>query len=77
MFMIKSEVVGQPSVVSDELVQCERRHFKMSELSYEFLQISCEIITVRLGCHKFCTIWVLKKLTGAQKCRERLQFWLF
>jgi hypothetical protein len=53
MFMIKSEVVSWPSVVSEEHVQSERWHFKISELSYELLEISCEIITVRLGCHKF------------------------
>jgi hypothetical protein len=37
---------GQPSVVSDDLVQgvdrkiCERRRFTISEISYEFPQIS-------------------------------------
>jgi hypothetical protein len=54
MFTIKSEVVGRPSVVSDDFVQsadqiCERRLFTISELSCEFPQISrtllYEIIT--------------------------------
>jgi hypothetical protein len=79
MFTMKSDVVGQPSVVSDELVQsgdqknCERRwRFTISELSCEFPQISCtalyEIITVRLGYHHyFCTRWVLKILKGGNK----------
>jgi hypothetical protein len=60
---MKSEVVGWPSVLNDELVQnidkkiFERRRFTISELSYIFAQISrtvlYEIIAVRLGCHKF------------------------
>jgi transposase len=55
---------GRPSVVSDDLVQsveqtmCERWRFTISELLCEFTQTSCtvlcEIITVSLGCHKFC-----------------------
>jgi hypothetical protein len=78
--MMKSEAVGRPSVVSDDLVQsvdqkiCERRSFMISELSCEFPQISCillyEIITVRLGHHKFCTRWVLKILMGAHKMQR-------
>jgi hypothetical protein len=65
MFTMKSEVVGWPSVVSDDLVQsvderiCEKRRCIISELSCEFPQISraviYEIITVRVGYHKFCT----------------------
>jgi hypothetical protein len=57
--MTKSEVVGQPSVVSDDLVQnvdqkvCERLSFTISELLCEFPQIShtvlYEIITGRLS----------------------------
>jgi hypothetical protein len=55
---------GQPSVVSDDLVQsvdqniCERQRFTISELSCEFPNISrpvlYEIITDRLGYHKCC-----------------------
>jgi hypothetical protein len=64
---------GLPSVVSDDLVQsvdqkiCERRWFTISELSCEFPQISrtflYEIITIRLGYHKFCArcSWVCTK----------------
>jgi hypothetical protein len=63
MFTMKSEVVGRPSVVSDDFVQIvgkkrkkiERRRFTISELSCEFQQIShtvlYEIITDRLGYH--------------------------
>jgi murein endopeptidase len=74
MLTMKSKVVGQPSVVSDEHVQnvdqknCERQHFTISKLSCEFPQISrivlYEIITVKLGYHKFCARWVAKLLTG-------------
>jgi hypothetical protein len=63
--------------VSDDLVQsvdqkiCERQHFTFSELSCEFSQIShkllYEMITVRLGYHKFHTTWVPKMLMGAHK----------
>jgi hypothetical protein len=41
---------GQPSVVSDDLVQgvdqkiCERRRFTISEVSYEFPQISRTVL---------------------------------
>jgi transposase len=68
---------GRQSVVSDDLVQnvdpeiCERQRFTISELSYEFRQISLtvlhQIITVRIGYHEFCATWVLKMLTGAHK----------
>jgi hypothetical protein len=67
MFIMKSEVVGWPSVVSDDLVESvdqkihERRRFTISEFSCEFPQISrtvlYKIVTVRLGYHKFCTRW--------------------
>jgi hypothetical protein len=66
--MMKSEVVGWPSVVSDDLVQsvdqknCERQRFAFSEHLCRFQQISrslsYEIITVRLRYHKFCARWV-------------------
>jgi hypothetical protein len=65
---------GQPSVVSDDLVQSERWCFTISELSREFLQISRtflrEIFTVRLGYHKFCARWISKMLTGAHKTQR-------
>jgi hypothetical protein len=74
------EQSGWQIVASDDLVQnvdqkiCERRHFTISELSREFPRISrtllCEISTVRLGCHKLCTRWVLKVLTGAHKMQR-------
>jgi hypothetical protein len=61
---MKSELVGLSRVVCVDLVQnvdqkiCERWKFTISELLCEFLQILCtvlyEIITVRLGYHRFC-----------------------
>jgi hypothetical protein len=65
VFTMKNEVVGWPSVVSDDnLVRSigqklrEGLRFTFSEVSYEFPQISrtvlYEIITVRLGYHKCC-----------------------
>jgi hypothetical protein len=80
MFTMKSEVVGWPSIVSDDLVQrvdqkfCGRWPYTISELSCEFPEISCtvpyEIITVRLGCHKFCSKWVLKMHSGVHKMQK-------
>jgi hypothetical protein len=71
---------GRPSIVSDDLVQsfdrknCERRRFTTSELSCEFPQISrtvlYEIITARLGCHKFCAWLLLKMLIDAYKMQR-------
>jgi hypothetical protein len=81
MFAMKSEVVGQPSVVSDGHVQsvhqkiCERWYLTVSEILCEFPQILrivlYEIIIVRLGYHhKFCARWVLKMLTGVHKMQR-------
>jgi hypothetical protein len=80
MFTMKSEVVGRPSVVSDDLVQsvdkktCDRRRFTISDLSCEFPQISrnvlYDITTVRLGYQKFCARWVAKMLMGAHKTQK-------
>jgi hypothetical protein len=66
--------------VSDDLVQsvgqkiCERWHFIISGLLCEFPQISCsllyEIITVRLGYHKFFARWFSKMLTGVHKTQR-------
>jgi hypothetical protein len=58
MLKMQSEVVGHLWwVQSVDKNICERRHFTISELSWEFQQISCtvlyKIITVRPGCHKF------------------------
>jgi hypothetical protein len=87
MLMIKSEVVGRPSVVSDDLVQsvdqkiCERWCFTISELPCEFPQIShtvpYENNTVRLGYHKFCATWVLKILAVAYKTRRMASALIF
>jgi ethanolamine ammonia-lyase large subunit len=62
IFMMKSQVIGQPSVMSDGMVQsvdqklCETRCFTISALSREFPQISrtvlYEIIKVKVGYHK-------------------------
>jgi hypothetical protein len=61
LFTMKSEVVGRPSVVSDDLVQsvdqkiCVRLRFTTSEFSCEFPHISLtllyKIITIKLGSH--------------------------
>jgi hypothetical protein len=71
VFTVKSEVVGQPSVVSDDLVQSERWCFTTSEISCEFMPIShtvlYDIITVKLGYHKFCAIRIPKILMRAHK----------
>jgi hypothetical protein len=46
MFTMKSEAVGWPSVVTDDLVHstdqqiCERQHLKISDLSSEFPPVS-------------------------------------
>jgi hypothetical protein len=71
---------GQPSVVNDNLVQSvnkkitENGHFIISELSFEFPQISCtvlyEIVTHKLGCHKFWPRWVSKMLTDVHKMQR-------
>jgi hypothetical protein len=80
MFTMKNEVVGRSSVVSGDFVEsvdqkiCERRHFTISELSCELPKILhtllYEIITVRLGYHKFCATWVPKMLTNAHKTQR-------
>jgi hypothetical protein len=57
MFTIKIEMFSRPSVLSDDLVQSERRCFAISELSCQFQQIFCTVlyenITV-LDYQKFC-----------------------
>jgi hypothetical protein len=64
------EQSGQPSVVSDDIVQsvdqevCERQCFTIPSLLCKFQEISLtvlyKIITVRLDNHDLCTRWVLK-----------------
>jgi hypothetical protein len=59
LFTMKSQVVDESSVVSDDLGQsvdqkiCERQQFTISEVLCQFPQISCpvlyEIITDSLG----------------------------
>jgi hypothetical protein len=70
----------RPSVVSDDIIQkvltkiCERRRFTISELSLKFQQILhtvlYEIVTFRLGYHKFCARWVPEILTGGHKTQR-------
>jgi hypothetical protein len=71
---MKSEVVGRPSAVSDDFLQGERRRFTISELSCEFAVILrtllYEIIAVRLGCQKICSMLVPKMLTYAHKTQR-------
>jgi hypothetical protein len=61
----------QPSIVTDYTVQSERPGFTVSELLYEFPQISLtvlyEIVTFKEGCHKSNAWWVPKILTGVHK----------
>jgi hypothetical protein len=60
---------------------CERWHFTILELLCEFPQISCtvlyEIITLRLGYHKFYARWFWKCSWACTKYREWLWLWLF
>jgi hypothetical protein len=77
---MKSEVVGRPSVMNDDLVQsvdqriCETWCFTISDVLCEFPQISCTvlygIITVRLCYHKFYARLVPKMLMGAHKLQR-------
>jgi hypothetical protein len=70
----------RPSIVSDDLDQsvdqniCKRRCFKISKLPCEFPQISLtllyEIITVRLGYHKFWAGWDPKMIKGDHKTQR-------
>jgi hypothetical protein len=72
---------GRRYAVGDGLVQRGRWYLTISELSCEFPQISCtvfcDIITVRLGYHKFCARWVPQMLTdahGTQRMASALTF---
>jgi hypothetical protein len=67
---MKSKVVSQPSMVSDEFVQnvdqniCERQCSTVSEIwvnFHKFCTLLFRIITDILGCHKFAQ-------DGLQKC---------
>jgi hypothetical protein len=53
---------------------CEGKRLTVSELLGEFPQISLtvlyEIITVRLGYHKFCSRWVPKVFTDAHNIQR-------
>lgn len=71
---------GRPSVVNDELVNRvnekirENRRFTISELSEHFTEISRslvhEIVTEKLGYHKFCARWIPKVLTDDHKMKR-------
>ena len=68
---------GRPSIVTAELVEKvdaevrENRKFTITELSLSFPQISRsllhEIISEKLGYHKFCARWIPKLLTEDHK----------
>jgi hypothetical protein len=71
---MKSEVVGWPSVMSDDLVLSVDKKFMndgatVSELLCKFPQIShtvlYKIITVRVGYQNFCACLVQKMVTSA------------
>ena len=71
---------GRHSTATDELVQnvhqCVhgKRHFTISELSEEFPQTSrttlYQIVTDKLGYHKFCARWVTKRLTDFHRTQR-------
>jgi len=71
------EKSGRPSIVTDDLVAKvdekirENRRFTITELSLCFPQISrtllFEIVSQKLGYHKFCARWVPKLLTDHHK----------
>jgi hypothetical protein len=52
-------------VQSAEQIICERQDFTLSELTVLY-----DIITVRLGYHKFCAMWVLEMLMDAHKTQK-------
>jgi len=68
---------GRPTIVTDELVTKinekihENRRFTITEFSLGFPQISRsllhEIVTEKLGYHKFCARWVSKLLSEDHK----------
>jgi hypothetical protein len=80
MFTMKNEVVVgrlQYAMILPQRVDqkfCVREGFTISEFSCKFPQISrtvlYEIITVRLGYHKFCARWIRKMLKGAHKMQR-------
>ena len=71
------ERIGRLTIVTDELVAKinekihENRRFTITEFSLEFPEISGsllhEIVTEKLGYHKFCARWVPKFLSEDQK----------
>src|SRR5215469_1487733 len=71
------ERCGLPTIVTDELVAKingkihENCRFTITEFSLEFPQISRsllhEIVTEKLGYHKFCARWVPKLLSEDHK----------
>jgi hypothetical protein len=67
---MKSEVVGKPSVVSDDLVQSVdqeisgRQHFTISEFSCEFPQVSLTVL------FKIITVKLCFAHHGFQKCSQ-------
>jgi hypothetical protein len=81
MLTMKSEVVGRPAVVSDDLVHNVHQKIVKDDVSqfHNFrvnfrklhATLLCELITVRLGYHhKFCARWVPKMLMGAHKTQR-------
>jgi hypothetical protein len=55
-------------------------HFQTCRVEYKKLKTNCslyEIITVRLGYHKFCAIFVPKMLTGAHKMQRMASSLIF
>jgi hypothetical protein len=60
-------------VLTEKFVKDDVSKFIISCEFPQFLRnLPCEIITVRLGYHKFCASWIPKMLRGTTKCSELL-----
>jgi hypothetical protein len=80
MFMMKSEVVGRPSVMSNDLVQrVDHKILKDGASQFQNFQVNFHkisrivlygIITVRVDYHEFCTRWVPKLLAGGHETQR-------
>ena len=81
----RTNAVGRPSVVTDNLVEKvnvkvrKNCRFTISELSFQFHEVSYslihEIVTEKLGYKKLCARWVPKMLTDVhrQMCGSRIK----
>jgi hypothetical protein len=76
MFTIKTKVIGQSSVVSDDLVQSIDQNIvnngasQFQKFHANFHKFNAQFSTVRLGYHKFFARQVPKMLTGLHKMQR-------